>query len=302
MHISVLGDEAIDELKIIKNGLYLDATFGRGGHSLKILNHLGDDGRLFGFDQDEDAVVEGKKITDNRFCIKHMNFCDLKKWCSDKNLIGKIDGILFDLGLSSPQLDDKDRGFSFLKNGPLDMRMNRQQKLTAYQWLQQTDEKDISLVLKKYGEERFSHRIAKNIVNIRREKELKTTDDLVEVIKESMPFLPKNKHPATRSFQAIRIAVNREIEILPNTFKDALEVLKIGGSLVVISFHSLEDRIVKNFFKNDNSNNHSSQNIRYLPVENNVNFKNIKRVKPTEKEIKSNPRARSAILRSGIKI
>ncbi|RLA09024.1 MAG: 16S rRNA (cytosine(1402)-N(4))-methyltransferase [Gammaproteobacteria bacterium] len=302
MHISVLCDEAIDELKIVKDGFYIDATFGRGGHSKEILKRLGSGGKLFAFDQDTVAVEEGKKIKDDRFFIKHMNFVDLQKWCLENNLNGKIDGILFDLGLSSPQLDDKNRGFSFLKNGKLDMRMNPKQKYSAYQWLQTTDEKKIVWVLKEYGEERFATRIAKNIIKSRQKKDIKTTYDLVNIIQEATPFLPKNKHPATRTFQAIRIAINKELDVLKAALQSTLSFLKKDGRLTVISFHSLEDRIVKKFLKQTVGNRTNNSIIRYLPIEHRLNFKNIKRVKPDEKETRNNPRSRSAILRSGTKI
>ncbi len=254
-HITVLLHEAVDGLALKEDGIYIDATFGRGGHSRLILSKLSANGRLIAIDRDPRAIAEAQKIQDPRFHIEHNSFSAIAEICEKLGLTGKIDGILLDLGVSSPQLDDAERGFSFMKDGPLDMRMDTTKGLSAAQWLQQVSEQDLAWVLKTFGEERFAKRIAQAIVNYNKsavEKNseiLNRTLQLAELIAQSVPFKDKHKHPATRSFQAIRIYINSELEELESLLQSALTVLAPKGRLSVISFHSLEDRMVKHFMR-----------------------------------------------------
>lgn len=297
-HESVLLQEAVEALCYKTTGVYVDGTFGRGGHSRAILSLLDEKSRLIGIDKDPDAVCEGIKLTkeDARFSIIHASFSQIE------NILGDIliDGILLDLGVSSPQLDDPERGFSFMQDGPLDMRMNPQQGKSAAEWIAMADEKEIADVLWEYGEERFSRRMAKAIVNERKQNPIITTGHLAQLVKEANPKWEKHKHPATRAFQAIRIFINKELNDLKEGLDAAVKLLKPGGRLVVISFHSLEDRIVKRFIKKEM---HGDQHElpRWVPVqyqEINRRLRSIsKPVRANEKEIAVNVRARSAIMR-----
>lgn len=290
------------QLDVKEGGAYLDCTFGRGGHSQGILAMLGESGRLIAIDRDIDAVESetAKELKkDSRFAMRHSGFSSLEAVVAEVGLTGKIDGILMDLGVSSPQLDDPARGFSFMKNGLLDMRMDSTSQLTAEKWLAQTDEKELVRVLFEYGEERFAKRIAKAIVQARAIKPLATTFELVKVIEEAIPVRDKYKHPATRSFQAIRIAVNRELDELTTALQQSLRVLRPGGRLVVISFHSLEDRIVKQFIRDESG---AKYDPGKLPVkESDINkgllVKKGKPITADSIETENNPRARSAIMR-----
>lgn len=300
-HISVLLGESIDGLAIKKDGVYVDGTFGRGGHSREILNRLGEQGRLLAFDQDPTAIAyAAETINDPRFEIIHANFADMAEQLSQRGLLGQIDGLLLDLGVSSPQLDEAERGFSFLRDGPLDMRMNPEQGLSAADWLQTADENEIAFVLKEYGEERFARKIARAVVHDRDEKPFRRTRDLAGLIERIIRKKEPGKHPATRSFQAIRIQVNGELEVINQVLAMSLEVLKIGGRLSVISFHSLEDRIVKRFI---NKQSKAKQVPRGLPVTDEELNKGIKlkaigkAIKPSEQEIAVNTRSRSSVLR-----
>lgn len=249
-HIPVLANESILALNIDPQGVYVDATFGRGGHSQLILDKL-NQGRLIGFDQDPEAIRYGKaNFKTKKLTLVHSNFSKMKDYLASEDLVGKVDGILMDIGVSSPQLDEKERGFSFMQEGPLDMRMNPSKGIKAYDYLMKVSESELEQVLRDYGEERFARRIAKSIIQARSDHRLKdSTLSLVEIIKSSgFPF-ERNKHPATRTFQAIRIVVNQEIEMLEEGLEVALECLKIGGRLAVISFHGLEHRVVKQFIR-----------------------------------------------------
>lgn len=301
-HISVLLQEAIDGLALKNDGCYLDGTFGRGGHSRAILAKLGPNGRLFAIDRDPTAIASAEQLTaDPRFHITHSPFAALATIAEQLSIVGAIDGILLDLGVSSPQLDDADRGFSFMRDGPLDMRMDPSSGISAANWLAQADVEDISFVLREYGEEKFAWRIAQAIVAARSEAAITRTAQLAKLISDSVPKSNKEKkHPATRSFQAIRIYINSELEQVNQALHAALKVLKPGGRLVVISFHSLEDRLVKQFMR---------RFAKGEPVPRGIPLTNAqmqqrteltlvgKAIKASEAELVANPRARSAVLR-----
>lgn len=305
-HITVLLHEAVDGLALKEDGIYIDATFGRGGHSRLILSKLSANGRLIAIDRDPRAITEAQKIQDPRFHIEHNSFSAIPEICEKLGLTGKIDGILLDLGVSSPQLDDAERGFSFMKDGPLDMRMDTTKGLSAAQWLQQVSEQDLAWVLKTFGEERFAKRIAQTIVNYNKsavEKNseiLNRTLQLAELIAQSVPFKDKHKHPATRSFQAIRIYINSELEELESLLQSALTVLAPQGRLSVISFHSLEDRMVKHFMRKQSKGEEIPKGLplREDQIERRQTLKTIgKAIQPSDEEIAFNPRSRSAVLR-----
>lgn len=301
-HIPVLLDEAVTALAIAPDGIYIDATFGRGSHTKSILNQLSANGRLIAFDKDPVAIAYAKQhyASDKRFTIIHDSFAKMQQALSTLGLIGQINGILFDLGVSSPQLDDPSRGFSFSKEGKLDMRMDTTRGMDAMTWIATVQEEALANVLYHYGEEKFSRRIARAIVAARSETPITSTAQLADIIKFAIPkpAQSRDKHPATRSFQAIRIAVNEELSDIEKALDQALEVLAIDGRLAVISFHSLEDRIVKQFIKHHEK---GEELPRGLPVKGrqfNARLKSIgKPVKPSSAEINLNPRARSAILR-----
>jgi 16S rRNA (cytosine1402-N4)-methyltransferase len=299
-HASVLLDECIDGLAIRADGIYMDGTFGRGGHSAAILAKLGPEGRLYAVDKDAAAVTFGRErfSGDARFHIAQRSFAELLDYAKEEGVAGRIDGLLLDLGVSSPQLDEAERGFSFMQDGPLDMRMNRDAGQSAAEWLAEADEADIARVLKDYGEERFAKRIARAIVNTRAESPLTTTAQLAALIAQASPRTEKHKHPATRSFQAIRIFINRELEDLQLLLGQALELLAIGARLVIISFHSLEDRIVKRFMQDAARGEQFPKGLPVPDSARNPKLKLIgKAIKPSSAEIDANPRARSAVLR-----
>ena len=310
-HQPVLLREALTALAIQPDGVYVDATFGRGGHSRALLNQLSSRGRLLAMDKDLDAVVYAKKhfSHDARFTIYHGSFSNLKNGAIEQNVLGKIQGILFDLGVSSPQINDSARGFSFLRAGRLDMRMDSSQGIDAATWIASVSEQELANVLWKFGEERHSRRIARAIVMTREKEPITTTDQLAKIIKAAHPAWPKNKNPATQSFQAIRIAINNELDDLTSGLEQSLEILAVGGRLVVISFHSLEDRIVKHFIQQHERDESFSANcpkLRKLPIKQNPFCPRLKSVgraiKPSEQEVLVNPRARSAVLRVGEKL
>jgi 16S rRNA (cytosine1402-N4)-methyltransferase len=289
-------------LAIKQDGIYLDCTFGRGGHSQGILNLLGPGGQLLAVDRDSDAINSDYAqvmLTDQRFKLKHSCFSELESIVKNASLAGKIDGILLDLGVSSPQLDNPERGFSFLRDGPLDMRMDGNAGVSAEQWLASVDEKDLVKVLFDYGEERFARRIARAIVEKRAQSPIKTTRQLTELIEDAVPVREKHKHPATRTFQAIRIEINRELDELKAVLQQSARVLRQGGRLVVISFHSLEDRIVKRFIRDESG---AKYNPGRLPIKEVDIAKGVlkargKALKAGKQEISQNPRSRSAIMR-----
>ncbi|VAY02304.1 Ribosomal RNA small subunit methyltransferase H [Arsenophonus endosymbiont of Aleurodicus dispersus] len=304
-HVSVLLDEAINKLNIKEHGIYVDGTFGRGGHSQLILSRLSSQGRLIAIDRDPHAVVAAKKlITDNRFSITHGSFSQLKTLIAEDRLVGKIDGILLDLGVSSPQLDDLERGFSFMRDGPLDMRMDPTTGQSATDWLMKGEEADIAWVLKTYGEERFAKKIAKAIVDRNHnsaEEPLTRTKQLAELIVKVSPFKEKYKHPATRSFQAIRIYINSELDEITKALDGSLKILAPKGRLAIISFNSLEDRLVKHFIY---KHSRGPKIPIGLPLTNmqlkaigSPKLKFLGKIKPTAREVIENPRARSSVLR-----
>ena len=301
LHKTVLLDEAVNGLDIRPDGIYVDGTFGRGGHSRLILSQLGPYGRLIAIDRDPQAIEAAKSIDDPRFSIIHGPFSGLADYMAELELTGSVDGVLFDLGVSSPQLDDPERGFSFMRDGPLDMRMDPTRGRSAAQWLQSSDEDEISWVLKTFGEERFAKRIARAIVARSQSEPMTRTHELAELIREATPVRDKHKHPATRSFQAIRIYINSELEEIERALAGALTVLAPKGRLSVISFHSLEDRIVKTFIKKHSQGVSVPKGIPLTEAEiiakGGRELKSFGKMKPSQAEIDLNPRARSSVLR-----
>lgn len=304
IHQPVMLQEAIENLAINPQGVYIDGTYGRGGHSNEILQNLSNTGRLFAFDKDPAAVDYARQRhgDDPRFTIYHAPFTDIYSIIREQQMCQQIDGILLDIGVSSPQLDNAERGFSFMNDGPLDMRMDNSQGMTVADWLTQTDERELANVLYQYGEERKSRRIAYKILQAQAEEPITTTKRLAEIIATALPNREHSKHPATRSFQALRIFINQELQQLQDVLQQCLQVLKVGGRLVVISFHSLEDRIVKECFR-------PAQAPKGVPLTNAqleaqiTGFKPLTRaVKATQQEVKLNPRSRSAVLRVAEKL
>lgn len=300
-HTTVLLDEAVNGLNLKSDGIYIDGTFGRGGHSRLILSQLGEQGRLYAIDRDPQAIAAAAAISDPRFSIIHGPFSALAQYMEERGLTGKIDGILLDLGVSSPQLDDAERGFSFMRDGPLDMRMDPSRGLSAAEWLLQAEESDIAFVLKTFGEERFAKRIARAIVERNREQPMTRTKELADVIYAATPVKDKFKHPATRSFQAIRIWVNSELEEIEQALKGALVALAPGGRLSVISFHSLEDRIVKRFMREQSRGPQVPAGLPMTEAQlkklGGRQLKALGKMMPGEAEVAENPRARSSVLR-----
>ncbi len=297
LHVPVMMAEVVEALSVKLDGVYVDCTFGRGGHSLLILKHLGVNGRLIALDKDLDALnsEEAKSLSeDSRFSLIHGSFVEVQQHVERLGLVGKINGVLMDLGVSSPQLDEAERGFSFLRDGPLDMRMDNSKGQTAAEWLASTEENEIVRVLQTYGEERFAKRIAKAIVEA---GSIQTTRQLATLIERAIPFREKHKHPATRSFQAIRIAVNSELDELQDGLKKTVEILAPEGRLVVISFHSLEDRIVKHFIREQERGKPTPTRLPVMQTHQ-AKLKALGKARmPSEKEFNLNVRARSAVLR-----
>lgn len=300
-HTTVLLDEAVNGLNIREDGIYIDGTFGRGGHSRLILSQLGANGQLLAIDRDPQAIAAAAEIKDPRFSIVHGPFSALAEYVEARGLTGKIDGVLLDLGVSSPQLDDAERGFSFMRDGPLDMRMDPTRGQSAAEWLESAEEADIAFVLKTYGEERFAKRIARAIVERNREQPMTRTKELADLIAAATPVKDKFKHPATRSFQAIRIWINSELEEIDIALKGALTVLAPGGRLSIISFHSLEDRLVKRFMRDQSRGPQVPAGIpmteSQLKALGGRELKTLGKLIPGEAEVKDNPRARSSVLR-----
>ena len=297
-HDSVLFNESIKGLNIKSSGVYVDATVGRGGHTKAILDSIGKSGKVLGLDQDIEAIKYVKEnLKDTRLNLFHCNFSELNRHLEKLKLIGKVNGILMDLGVSSPQIDNAERGFSFNKDGALDMRMDQSQKMTAAIWLRESSEKVIADALYQFGEEKRSRVIASKIKEYQKSKNIETTFELADLIK-TIVKPGKNKHPATRSFQAIRIAINDELKMLSEALDQTLDALEKKGRLAVISFHSIEDRIVKQFIQ---KHSRSKQLPKGLPIiadsSNQLILKDLGKIKPSAQEVKNNRRARSAILR-----
>lgn len=298
LHQPVMLEAVLEALVVKAGSIYLDGTLGRGGHAQAILQQ---GGRVYAIDQDPEAIAyaqqrfggDGQPLT-----IRHGSFEMLKPFCDEWAITGKVSGLLLDLGVSSPQLDQAERGFSFQHDGPLDMRMDNSAGVTAAEWLASAEEKDIADVLWRFGEERYSRNIAKRIVRQRQQQPLQTTKQLADLIADASPRSERNKHPATRTFQAIRIFINRELDVLDQVLQQSLDVLKVGGRLAVISFHSLEDRIVKRFMR---AQARGVELPRGLPVREGATGKTLrllgKAMRPSDEEVVENPRARSAVLR-----
>ena len=292
-HISVLLDEEIENLNIKEDGKYIDGTVGYAGHSSEVLKRLNEKGFLFAFDQDDDAIAfSNEKLSKigNNFTIFRSNFKNMNKFIDEK-----VDGIMFDLGVSSPQLDEEERGFSFHKDARLDMRMDRTQELDAYKVVNEYSYDKLVSIFFKYGEEKHARSIAKAIVN---KRPIETTLELAEIIKNSVPISYRNKsHPARKVFQAIRIEVNHELDILEGALRDAFELLNVGGRLSVISFHSLEDKIVSKVFKDLCSDDESARKLPITPEHLKARAKKIIKITPSDKELDDNNRSRSSKLR-----
>ncbi len=303
-HQTVLLEEAVAGLITNPSGIYVDCTYGRGGHSQAIVNALAADGRLLVVDRDKVAIehAEEKFKDDPRVMVAHGAFSQLGEFTQKHQLEG-LDGVLLDLGVSSPQLDDGDRGFSFQQSGPLDMRMNQTEGQTAEEWLSVASQDQIIDVLKRYGEERYAKRIARNIVETRATSPINTTGKLVEICETSIPRKEKHKHPATRTFQAIRIQINHELDELETCLPEVMDLLNSGGKFVVISFHSLEDRIVKHFFRRMEKGDDLPSRLPIRDVELNRRIRGLgKPMRASEAEIARNRRARSSIMRIAEKL
>ncbi|WP_180048561.1 MULTISPECIES: 16S rRNA (cytosine(1402)-N(4))-methyltransferase RsmH [unclassified Acinetobacter] len=300
-HISVLLHETVDALLAECNtGIYVDGTFGRGGHTRLLLSKLDEHARVYAFDKDPQALAVAAELEqqDPRFKIIHASFADLKQELAARG-IEQVDGVMADLGVSSPQLDQAERGFSFMQDGPLDMRMDNSQGETAAEWLLQIEEEALANIIFKYGEERYSRRIAKAIKNAGL---IETTGQLAEIVKTAHPKWEKHKHPATRTFQAIRIAINKELEDIDIFLPQAVEVLKPEGRLAVISFHSLEDRLIKQFIQKESSLAEDTGWGLPQVQQDTRRLKKIARIRASEEEVKANPRSRSAWLRVAEKL
>lgn len=299
-HLPVLLEEVVDGLAIKPEGIYIDATFGRGGHSQAILKLLNEKGKLLVMDKDPQAIATAKQRfgNDPRVVIEHASFAELENRVAKEGWMGKVDGLLLDLGVSSPQLDEASRGFSFMREGPLDMRMDTSKGMDAATWLMQAEEKELADVLWQYGEERFSRRIARSIIKRREQGPINSTTELAELIAKSVPKKEQHKNPATRSFQAIRIFINNELEEIKKVLQQSVNVLKEGGRICVISFHSLEDRLVKQFIA---AHTEVDARAARLPIKESQIRHRLKKVGkmicPSDDEIAVNPRARSARLR-----
>lgn len=305
-HITVLLNEAVDALISDPSGIYVDCTFGRGGHSALILERLSDSGRLIAIDKDPEAIAHARARfgDDPRFEIEHGSFAQLQEFVEKRGLAGKISGVLMDLGVSSPQLDDPKRGFSFQYDGPLDMRMDTTRGQSAADWINTAPEAEIANVLFKYGEERFGRRMAAAIVRERGVEPITTTGRLASIVAAANPKWEKGKNPATRAFQGIRIHINRELEDVEAVLDQALEVLAVGGRMAVISFHSLEDRIAKRFIRTHvKGDEHLPPGI---PVTQDMLRQRLKAlgkaIKAGKDEVDANPRSRSAVMRVAEKL
>lgn len=304
-HATVLLHEAVDSLVVKVDGTYIDGTYGRGGHSNLLLSQLSAKGHLLALDRDPVAVAHARELRahDARFEIVQSNFSDMRSVVIERNLLGKVSGILLDIGVSSPQLDDAGRGFSFMQDGPLDMRMNPQAGISAADWINSASVEEMTTVFREYGEERYAKRIAGAIEKSRAEVPFTRTLQLAEVVTAANPAWEKHKHPATRVFQAIRIFINDELGELKKVLADALDILEAGGRIAVIAFHSLEDRIVKQFFREQSRGRDVP---RHIPVRGEPEGRTLKLVgkaiKPGDEEIVQNPRSRSAVLRVAEKL
>lgn len=295
-HTTVLLHEAIDALVTDPDGFYVDGTFGRGGHTAELLSRLSSKGRVLAIDKDPQAIEAGRQrfADDSRLTIVHGSFADMGEWVECR----AITGVLVDLGVSSPQLDQAERGFSFMRDGPLDMRMDTSSGLSAAAWIASAPEADIAQVIKEYGEERFAKRMASAVVRERAVAPITRTVQLAKILSEAHPAWERGRHPATKAFQAIRIFINRELDDLNALLKQVIDLLQVGGRLVVISFHSLEDRQVKRFIRDQERGIQLPRNLPVRDVERGVRLKKIgKAVMPNDSEVDDNVRSRSAVMR-----
>lgn len=299
-HQPVCFQACLQGLNILKDGVYIDGTFGRGGHSQGILDALGPQGRLIAYDRDPSAaaVAANMQAQDARLHFKHHTFSEIPEDMEKDGLAGKINGVLLDLGVSSPQLDDPARGFSFMQDGPLDMRMDPRQGRPASQWLAEIEESALVLVIRRYGEEKFARRIAQAICQARATQPIQSTAALCQIIQDAVPFYERGKHPATRTFQAIRIAVNGELDALEQLLEGLLDTLALKGRIVVLSYHSLEHRMIKNFLKKYGPGHETLTHMPEAQTPKVIRLKRIGRpTQPSDEEIANNRRARSAYLR-----
>jgi 16S rRNA (cytosine1402-N4)-methyltransferase len=299
-HVPVLLGPVLEGLDIKQDGVYVDATFGRGGHSSAILQQLNADGRLIAIDRDPQAIASATPAlrNDPRLTLIRSDFAELAKHITEKGLAGRVDGLLLDLGVSSPQLDEAERGFSFLRDGPLDMRMDPDSGVSAAEWVNSATEKALKQTIYKFGEERDAPRIARAIVSARQSARIETTGELAAVVSSVIPAHMRKKHPATKTFQAIRIVINEELEQLQTVLTQSVDLLAQGGRLCVISFHSLEDRIVKRFMRDASRETEQYRGMPDVPVEFRPKLRQVgKAITATTEEIAANVRARSARLR-----
>ena len=304
-HTSVLLHEAIDALVTDPDGFYVDGTFGRGGHTAELLEQLSDMGSVLAIDKDPQAIAVGEArfAEDARLHLFHGSFAELQSVAADMNKAGDISGVLLDLGVSSPQLDEAERGFSFMRDGPLDMRMDTSKGLSAAEWIANADEQEIARVIKEYGEERFARRMAGAVVKERSKVPITGTVQLAGILAAAHPAWERGKHPATKAFQAIRIFINRELEDLEDLLAQIVDSLKVGGRLVIISFHSLEDRRVKRFIRDHERGIKLPKNLPVRDVERGVRLVKVgKAIKPADIEVDGNVRARSAVMRVAQKV
>lgn len=304
-HRPVLLGETIAALNIQRDGLYVDCTFGRGGHAAHILQALGPNGRLMALDKDPQAVEAARERYANepRFSVKQGSFTNLESCVAEQGWMGNVDGVLLDLGVSSPQLDDAERGFSFRRDGELDMRMDPKSGISAAQWLKTVKEQELTQVFRDYGEERYAKRIARAVINARGQQPITRTKQLADIIAQAHPRWEKGKDPATRCFQAIRIFINDELDELKQVLPQAVKCLKIGGRLAVISFHSLEDRIVKRFIRDQSRGDDFPPGLPIPQALIQPHLRSVgKAIHPGEQEVEHNPRARSSVLRVAEKI
>ncbi len=301
-HVPVLLDPVLEGLRVLENGVYVDGTFGRGGHSNAILGNLGDGGKLIAIDRDPAAIAAAPNalIDDSRFELIRGQCAELEEYMGERELLGNVDGLLLDLGVSSPQLDEAGRGFSFLRDGPLDMRLDNEQGQTAAEWLAEVDEATLTRTLYKFGDEKLAKRIARAVVSRREITPISTTGELARIVQDAVPakLRSRKRHPATKTFQAIRIAINDELGQLEAVLEQSLRVFKKGGRLCVISFHSLEDRIVKRFMRDHSREPEQYRGMPNIPEEFLPPFRSIgKAIVASDAEIAANIRSRSARLR-----
>ena len=304
-HTTVLLREAIDALVVDPDGFYVDGTFGRGGHTAELLSKLSPQGSVVAIDKDPQAIAEGQArfSEDARLQLVHGTFADLSEIVAQMGKTGELSGVLLDLGVSSPQIDQAERGFSFMRDGPLDMRMDTSKGLSAAEWIASADEQEIARVIKEYGEERFARRMASAVVKEREKTPITRTVQLAGILAAAHPAWERGRHPATKAFQAIRIFINRELDDLEALLAQIIDTLKVGGRLVVISFHSLEDRRVKRFIRDQEQGIKLPKNLPIRDVDRGVRLIKVgKAVKPAVSEVDGNVRSRSAVMRTAERV